>query len=217
MAFGVYLRLLGEAKSIEEYNKSAPVPQFHLREMNSEGWIVEIQGPMDSAFEGRTVQFELTFTEEYPFVPPMIRCLDEMEGTSFQKNELLPFEGFSHDEWSHTIKVVQILLTIQGIMGTTKKKPTKDAENHRAASPQHEESLRPMPIYQESTQSENENQEVDDYQNLEIVDIKSEQERSPEKTKEEPTKRRVRKRSAKNALLPVKVPDQRKLLRAGIS
>ena len=98
MVPGLYVRLFAEAQAIELYNRSCGtlVPHFRLVEMSTEDWIVEIDGPDGSAFEGRKIRFSIEFPLNFPFSPPMIKSLDTMENTGFTKNQLLSFEGLRY-------------------------------------------------------------------------------------------------------------------------
>lgn len=107
------LRLKNELKDIHE-NPPANCSAGPIDD-NIMKWRATIHGPEDTPYEGGIFELKVTFTEEYPFKPPLIVFITPIYHCNINSRGGICLDILK-DKWSAALTVNKILLSICALL-----------------------------------------------------------------------------------------------------
>ncbi|ORX86403.1 ubiquitin-conjugating enzyme [Anaeromyces robustus] len=79
------------------------------REDNLYLWEGTLSGPANSPFEGGLFKIEITFPQEYPFKPPILKVVTKIYHPNVDDDGSICIGILKSDTWKPTIKITQVL------------------------------------------------------------------------------------------------------------
>jgi len=78
-------------------------------------WNAVIKGPNDSPFENGNFSLDITFPNEYPFKPPVIKFFTKLYHPNISASGAICLDILK-DQWSPALSVFKVLLSISSLM-----------------------------------------------------------------------------------------------------
>lgn len=78
-------------------------------------WNAIIKGPVDSPFENGNFNLDITFPNEYPFKPPVIKFFNKIYHPNISAAGAICLDILK-DQWSPALSVFKVLLSISSLM-----------------------------------------------------------------------------------------------------
>ncbi|ORX58421.1 ubiquitin conjugating enzyme [Piromyces finnis] len=79
------------------------------REDNLYLWEGKLMGPFNSPFKGGVFNIEITFPQEYPFKPPILKVTTKIYHPNIDDDGSICMSILKSDIWKPTIKITQVL------------------------------------------------------------------------------------------------------------
>jgi ubiquitin-conjugating enzyme E2 D/E len=78
-------------------------------------WNANIKGPVDSPFENGNFSLDITFPNEYPFKPPIIKFFNKIYHPNISASGAICLDILK-DQWSPALSIFKVLLSISSLM-----------------------------------------------------------------------------------------------------
>ncbi|KAG4100358.1 ubiquitin-conjugating enzyme [Neocallimastix lanati (nom. inval.)] len=72
-------------------------------------WDGTLKGPVNSPYQGGTFKIKITFPQEYPFKPPVLKITTKIYHPNVDDDGSICMGILKPDSWKPTIKVTQVL------------------------------------------------------------------------------------------------------------
>lgn len=80
-------------------------------------WNAKIFGPKDTPFEGGVFELQIFFPDEFPMVPPIVKCLTKIFHPNFNDLGQVCISILSTD-WAPSLTISKILLSISSLLAS---------------------------------------------------------------------------------------------------
>ncbi|XP_053202971.1 ubiquitin-conjugating enzyme E2 C-like [Panonychus citri] len=78
-------------------------------------WVATIEGPKDTVYENLKFKLNLRFTNEYPYVPPVIRFISHCYHPNIDSSGAICLDILK-DKWTASYDIRSVLLSIQSLL-----------------------------------------------------------------------------------------------------
>jgi len=115
---------------------TSPVFSPHLKDDDLAEWSVVMEAPPSSVYEGEEYALRVNFNSKYPIEPPAIMfCVDKKRGWNPPQHEHIYSNGvicmsLLANDYSPALTLQQILIAIQSMLSSAKKKCRPDNDSH---------------------------------------------------------------------------------------
>lgn len=105
-------------KEIEQITKE-PIPGICVKIPNPDNcfkWIVILDGPSETPYEGGKFELEITIPEQYPHKPPNVKFLTKIYHTNVSPQSGYICLDILKHQWSPALSIEKVILSVSSLM-----------------------------------------------------------------------------------------------------